>query len=307
MADDQATNPNPTEQPKPGRWDGHTRRLRARRAARQAKGLCIDCGGQRAAEGIRCERCRDKQRERSRKHAAKRQADPGCNRCGEPVDAPEGVFCIVCRDDRRRRGRKRRPKASATSVAAARRRRARRDASGLCLTCGGPRDSPPRRCCKACKQEYDSRNRARAEQCQQAGVCRLCKGPLREGRACATCTARSRTRYAREREAILAKGRQRRNTPKGKAKTALTNAKRRARVLAAGSDLTAAQWQEILEAQGGLCALCDKPFSEQLPPTRDHIVPVSLGGALTKSNAQALCRSCNSRKRDRVGMSPFRY
>lgn len=49
----------------------------------------------------------------------------------------------------------------------------------------------------------------------------------------------------------------------------------------------------VLEASGGLCALCGGAAS-----TVDHIIPWSRGGGSGLDNLQALCRPCNSRKKD---------
>ena len=35
--------------------------------------------------------------------------------------------------------------------------------------------------------------------------------------------------------------------------------------------------------------------------TADHVVPVAAGGNADRENLQTLCRSCNGRKRDRLG------
>lgn len=55
-------------------------------------------------------------------------------------------------------------------------------------------------------------------------------------------------------------------------------------------DLTAQQWQAILDMFEYRCAYCDM----QGKLTMDHIVPVSKGGQLTKSNILPACQHCNS-------------
>ena len=87
-------------------------------------------------------------------------------------------------------------------------------------------------------------------------------------------------------------------TPKAKANRAVQNARRREeRKLA---DLTEAEWAHVLENQGHVCLGCGREFGNELSPERDHIIPVAKGGVLTKTNVQALCRSCNARKGPRV-------
>jgi 5-methylcytosine-specific restriction endonuclease McrA len=71
------------------------------------------------------------------------------------------------------------------------------------------------------------------------------------------------------------------------------NTNRRARVKGAKGSHTHAEWQSLLEASSFLCWYCgcsDKPL------TRDHIIPLKLGGSNTISNIVPACRSCNSKK-----------
>lgn len=60
-------------------------------------------------------------------------------------------------------------------------------------------------------------------------------------------------------------------------------------------DLTATQWQAILEIFNYTCAYCS--CGGKL--TMDHIIPVSKGGTLTKSNIIPACQHCNSSRRDK--------
>lgn len=75
---------------------------------------------------------------------------------------------------------------------------------------------------------------------------------------------------------------------------------RRVRTELLGNTLTGQEWLSILRCQGFRCAACQRKFTRQLPPTRDHIVPVILGGALIVDNCQALCQSCNAKKGTRI-------
>jgi len=81
----------------------------------------------------------------------------------------------------------------------------------------------------------------------------------------------------------------------GKAAISRALSTRRTRNQSVVNDLTLVQWQEILVLQRKSCAVCNTSFSTR-PATRDHIVPVSRGGGLTKNNVQALCQPCNSSK-----------
>jgi len=67
--------------------------------------------------------------------------------------------------------------------------------------------------------------------------------------------------------------------------------------------LTERQWNKILTMQNNKCAICGQEFSNDLPPVKDHILPYSKGGNLTYGNTQALCKSCNSRKKNQFDIS----
>jgi 5-methylcytosine-specific restriction endonuclease McrA len=60
--------------------------------------------------------------------------------------------------------------------------------------------------------------------------------------------------------------------------------------------LTGEEWRAIIREQKGACAHCQRLFTSKFVPTRDHIIPLSAGGYLTRNNTQALCRGCNARK-----------
>lgn len=75
--------------------------------------------------------------------------------------------------------------------------------------------------------------------------------------------------------------------------------RRRERIKINGDDnncLTLSEWEEIISRQNNKCLSCKKQFSDKLPPTMDHIIPVVKGGTLNKNNVQGLCKSCNSKK-----------
>ena len=93
------------------------------------------------------------------------------------------------------------------------------------------------------------------------------------------------------------------SNPVGKARCARMHAVRasRKRNVIGINDLTHNQWEEILISQNYKCKICGIRFEDsniKRRAERDHIVPIKNGGALTKSNVQALCRSCNARKGD---------
>lgn len=53
------------------------------------------------------------------------------------------------------------------------------------------------------------------------------------------------------------------------------------------------EWKFLLTLTGGKCAACGSTNDI----TKDHVIPVTLGGSDGLSNLQVLCRSCNSLKR----------
>lgn len=77
--------------------------------------------------------------------------------------------------------------------------------------------------------------------------------------------------------------------------------RRRARRVRAGGDgISAEQWQRIIKKQKHRCNMCGKRFSKIRVPSMDHIVPISKSGDHDASNIQALCRSCNSSKSNKI-------
>lgn len=72
--------------------------------------------------------------------------------------------------------------------------------------------------------------------------------------------------------------------------------KRRAWKLNVMATLTKKEWEEILAKYGNKCIRCNTTENISM----DHIVPLSRGGIHTKENVQPLCRSCNSKKKNRL-------
>lgn len=86
------------------------------------------------------------------------------------------------------------------------------------------------------------------------------------------------------------------NPERAAAHQALGKFKRRQQLADVRSDLTAMQWENIKELRGHLCAYCGL----QKPLTQDHVIPVSKGGEHTAANIVPACRSCNSKKGNRI-------
>lgn len=66
---------------------------------------------------------------------------------------------------------------------------------------------------------------------------------------------------------------------------------RRARLAGVECTFTIVEAKELFEEYVGLCAYCQAPAT-----TLDHVVPISRGGAHSKSNLVPACKSCNSSK-----------
>jgi 5-methylcytosine-specific restriction endonuclease McrA len=91
-------------------------------------------------------------------------------------------------------------------------------------------------------------------------------------------------------------------TPRGKASSSRGHSKRRTKERILKNDLTSEQWEEIIKMQNNICAICEKPFTELNPPTRDHIIPLSNPACpgLTRGNVQAVHKNCNSSKGNKI-------
>lgn len=89
-------------------------------------------------------------------------------------------------------------------------------------------------------------------------------------------------------------------TEKGKANAQRGGFKRRARKRDIINTLTAEEWIEILKEYKFKCAYCGCEFTLFNRETRDHVIPISKGGDNIKENVIPACRSCNSKKYDKI-------
>lgn len=85
---------------------------------------------------------------------------------------------------------------------------------------------------------------------------------------------------------------------KNKKKTLAMAKARREREMNAPGHHTRKQWEEFKRAHGNRCAESDETCSGTI--TKDHIVPLILGGSNDIENLQILCGSHNSRKARKV-------
>ena len=104
--------------------------------------------------------------------------------------------------------------------------------------------------------------------------------------------------YSSNKEKIYKQKRQYLKSEMGKAAKARAGHNRRTKEKDTTNDLSAIQWNIILQLQNYQCIgeVCGHKYFYEVDPTRDHIVPVENGGGLTFNNVQALCPSCNSKK-----------
>ena len=56
------------------------------------------------------------------------------------------------------------------------------------------------------------------------------------------------------------------------------------------------EWSDLKEKFNNKCAICKK----ETKLTKDHIVPLSKGGNDFIENIQPLCKSCNSKKHNKI-------
>lgn len=75
-------------------------------------------------------------------------------------------------------------------------------------------------------------------------------------------------------------------------------AKRRAVKAGVDGSHSAAEWRAVTKKQQGRCAAC----AVKCKLTKDHIVPISMGGSDFIWNIAGLCQPCNSRKRDQIAV-----
>ena len=89
---------------------------------------------------------------------------------------------------------------------------------------------------------------------------------------------------------------------RNKEKKLLYNMNRKVRAKGFTADLTQEQWEIIKNVFKQKCVYCGKRTRRL---TKDHVIPLSKGGALTLTNIVPACLSCNSKKRTGPPPSPL--
>lgn len=85
----------------------------------------------------------------------------------------------------------------------------------------------------------------------------------------------------------------------GRKRQRVDSKNRRARKASATGSHTLEQWLVKLIYYGWRCWMCRKSLTEKTA-TEDHVIPLSKNGANWISNIRPACKSCNSKKRDRI-------
>ena len=111
---------------------------------------------------------------------------------------------------------------------------------------------------------------------------------------------KDREYYASHREHTLEAIKKYNKTPQGKLVVAKSRHNRLQRNKINECSLTLEQWHKIIVLQRNTCAMCGTGFTSYCKPTKDHIIPLSKGGGLTFENVQALCKSCNCKKYNKL-------
>lgn len=83
------------------------------------------------------------------------------------------------------------------------------------------------------------------------------------------------------------------SNPNAKEVQRLSENRRRAKIKLVENTLTKDEWIEICNFYENKCLSCGR---KDLKLTIDHVIPIHLGGANSKSNVQPLCKSCNCKK-----------
>lgn len=102
------------------------------------------------------------------------------------------------------------------------------------------------------------------------------------------------------REKICKRQKQYLQTKAGKANNQRGHSKRKAREKNIINTLTAEEWIDILKKYKFRCAYCGKEFTLFDRETRDHVIPISKGGDNIKENIVPACKSCNSKKKNKI-------
>lgn len=102
----------------------------------------------------------------------------------------------------------------------------------------------------------------------------------------------------RNKNVIRSRQKLQRQTPEFRIKNRANSHRRRAMKKKCACTATKEQVRMLL-IRARRCYYCNRRFGKQLPPTVDHVVPISTGGPHSIDNLLVACKSCNSVKRDK--------
>lgn len=160
----------------------------------------------------------------------------------------------------------------------------------------------PRRQCRACMQVYNRAYYERNTEKAKAEAKKWREGhPEREKANKQRHYTENKEYYRRKhdlwyavnRENWLKKSKAYHQTEVGKIRNRLAASKYRS--LRKQGDVTPNELITLMQRQKR-CAYCKCKFTDKLPATVDHVIPLSKGGLHTISNLVLACRPCNSRK-----------
>jgi len=89
-------------------------------------------------------------------------------------------------------------------------------------------------------------------------------------------------------------------TEKGKIAAQRSQSNRRAELRKIINTLIPQEWLDILKEYKYKCAYCGRGFNLFNRPEKDHVIPISKGGDNTKENIVPACKSCNSKKGNKI-------
>ncbi len=116
----------------------------------------------------------------------------------------------------------------------------------------------------------------------------------RSKKLCNTCNVNVITRRAKICKTCYGKSRRVENSPYRELEE-LSYSQRRHRLVTTRGKHSQKEWRELKEKYLYTC-LCCKKQEPNVKLTKDHIIPLALGGSNKIDNIQPLCKSCNSKK-----------
>jgi hypothetical protein len=166
-----------------------------------------------------------------------------------------------------------------------------------CLKCGADKPTNKSSVCAKCVKIYTECKKCGSSKtpnshrfCSECSVvhnvCRICASPKNPNKN-GMCNPCSRDHAAKRRSGNRLLFR------------AYTHRHRSLKRSASGS-YSKDEWEAILKKHRNRCAACDVRFSDEVPATVDHIIPLSRGGTNFAYNLQPLCLPCNSSKKARI-------